>query len=111
MQTNLEIEEMNIAISIRYFTVLIVCLLLISACAPSMELMVAEAERTGDWSQVEKLEDAEAGRRAISQPSMCARKQVAVCQRMGTLGKPTCTCKSKSLLGTGLQSTAMGDTT
>ena len=85
---------MNTVISMRNFITLIACLLLGSACALSMEELVDEALLTGDWSQVEKKEDAASARLARQQSAMCAGDYVGYCKATGRLGKKVCTCES-----------------
>jgi hypothetical protein len=85
---------MYAAISIRNFITLIAFLLLGSACALSMEELVDEALLTGDWSHVEKKEDAESARLARQQPFMCEGEYVGFCKASGRLGKKVCACES-----------------
>ena len=104
------LAAMNIAISTGYAIALIVCFLYVSACASSMELLVAEAQVTGDWSEVEKREKVRSRRQARLNPVMCGGNQVAVCARMGTLGKRTCSCERDARMRTGPQPTVMNGT-
>jgi len=90
---DLEVNKMYTAISIRNFTALIAFLLLGSGCVLSMEDLVDEALLTGDWSQVEKKEDAESTRMARQQSVMCAGGYVGYCKATGRLGKKVCSCE------------------
>jgi hypothetical protein len=94
---------MCIAISIINFTTLTAYLLLGSACALSMEELVDEALLTGDWSQVEKKEDAASRRLARQQPVMCEGEYVGYCKASGRLSKRVCTCESYSDVKDALQ--------
>ena len=85
---------MNAAISLRNLTVLMACLLLGSACAPPMEQLIKEAHDTGNWSQVEKRQDAEARRQARRTPR-CADGMVSMCSGSETLTKRECACVHK----------------
>ncbi len=82
---------MNAAISLRNLTVLMACQLLGSACAPSTEQLIKEAHDTGDWSQVEKRQDAVLERQARMTP-LCEDGLVSVCKERGKLIKPKCVC-------------------
>ena len=88
---------MNAPISIRNFTVLMTCLLLGSGCAPSMEQLIKEAHENGDWSQVEKQQDAELKRQARRTP-MCEDGLVSVCSGLETLTKQECVCVQRSTM-------------
>ncbi len=106
---NLEVEVMSIAISTRNFTALTACLLLISACALPMEKLVNEAMMTGDWSKVEKQEDAALRRQARRHSIRCADDQIAACAISGRLGKRACFCESESDVMNLLLQTQMSD--
>jgi len=85
---------MNAANSLQNLTVLIACQLLASACAPPMEQLIKEAHDTGDWSQVEKRQEAEVRRLARRTP-LCADGLVSVCSGSETLTKRECACVQK----------------
>lgn len=84
---------MNTAISTRNFTALIACLLLSSACALPTEQLIKEALVTGDWSEVEKREDAALRRQAREQSIHCGQNEVGYCKASGRLKKRVCTCE------------------
>lgn len=88
---------MNTAISLRNFTVLMAYLLLASACAPPMEQLIKEAHESGDWSQVEKQQDAELKRQARRTP-MCEDGLVSVCSGLETLTKQECVCVQRATM-------------
>jgi hypothetical protein len=100
---------MSIAISTRNFTALTACLLLISACALPMEKLVNDALMTGDWSKVEKREDAAFRRQARRQSVSCANDQVAICAISGRLGNRVCFCESHADVMSLLQQTQISD--
>jgi hypothetical protein len=68
-----------------------------------MEELVDEALVTGDWSQVEKKEDAASARLARQQSFMCAGDYVGYCKAYGRLGKKECTCESNADVRDALQ--------
>ena len=84
---------MNTAISTRNFTALMACLLLSSACALPMEQLVNEALITGDWSEVEKREDAAFRRQVREQSVHCGPYEVGYCKASGRTSKRVCTCE------------------
>ncbi len=88
---------MNVAILMRNFTVLMACLLLGSGCAPSMEQLIKEAHESGDWSQVEKWQDAEVRRQARRTP-LCADGLVSACSGSEKLTNRECACVRKDAL-------------
>ena len=96
LKTNLENRDMNIAISLRNFTVLMACLLLASACAPQMEQLIKEAHDTGDWSRVEKRQETLLARQARKTP-MCPTGMVSTCNGWGKLTEPKCVCVDRSI--------------
>ncbi len=85
---------MNAAISLRNLTVLMAFQLLSSACAPPMEQLIKEAHENGDWSQVEKRQDAAVRRQARRTP-LCADGLVSVCSGSETLTQRECACVYK----------------
>jgi hypothetical protein len=88
---------MNAAISMRNFTVLMAFLLLGSACAPPMGQLIKEAHDNGDWSQVEKRQDAELRRQARRTP-LCADGLVSACSGSERSTKRECACVRKDAL-------------
>jgi len=95
---------MNAAISMRNLTVLMAFQLLASACAPSMEQLIKEAHANGDWSQVEKWQEAELRRQARSTP-LCADGLVSVCSGSERLTKRECACVHNGNVTRALMST------
>ncbi len=89
---------MNAAILIRNLTVLVACQLLGSACAPSTVQLIKEAHENGDWSRVEKQQDAELKRQAGTTSLVCADGQVGVCSGSEKLSQRECVCAHKASL-------------
>jgi len=87
---------MNAAISLRNLTVLMAFQLLGSACAPPMEQLIKEAHENGDWSQVEKRQEAEVRRQARRTP-VCADGLVSACSGSERSTERECTCVRKDV--------------
>ncbi len=75
------------------WTISILAMFLFSGCAPSTQALVEQAHVTGNWSLVNKREEAEERRRAERLPS-CPRDMKPLCVQR--LGKQSCSCLSNS---------------
>ena len=63
--------------------------LLISACTPSTDALIREANQSGNWTLVNQRLDAEEERRLAS-ISQCHDGQLMMCST--TLGRTSCSC-------------------
>jgi len=68
---------------------LIVACLAISACAPSTDALIREANQSGNWSLVNKRLDAEE-ERMLASVSQCDNGQTLMCST--SVGQSTCSC-------------------